>query len=60
MAQDNTRYTIAELRNALFDAATQCDKWAEESIIGGWSTHQVKANRDMADNLRRIASTPYP
>lgn len=35
------------------EAADTCDRWAEESRSGGWSTHQVKANRELADTLRR-------
>lgn len=28
--------------------AAQLDRWANESIQGGWSTHQVKPQRDLA------------
>lgn len=37
-------------------AADKCDGWAEQSVGGGWSTHQVKPNRELADTLRRRAS----
>ncbi len=40
----------------LRDTADLCDRWAEESKSGGWSTHQVDENRATADNLRRQAS----
>lgn len=43
------------LRQALLNAAEQCDRWADESQRGGWSTHQVSANRKLADELRRVA-----
>ena len=36
--------------------AARCDAWADESERGGWSTHQVKANRAMADECRRRAA----
>ena len=36
--------------------ADTCDEWAEQSRFGGWSTHQVQANKDMANKLRREAS----
>lgn len=32
------------------------DGWVSESLSGGWSTHQVKANEDMANRLRRSAA----
>lgn len=35
--------------------AAVCDKWASESRAGGWSTHQVDANRNLANDLRRAA-----
>lgn len=37
-------------------AADQLDRWAMESRTGGWSTHQVTANRRWADECRRQAS----
>lgn len=45
----------ARLSEALLSAANQCDRWADESRNGGWSTHQVAANRKLADTLRRAA-----
>lgn len=44
--------TIAFLNNL----ADTLDKWASESQSGGWSTHQVKANREQADACRRQAA----
>jgi hypothetical protein len=32
------------------------DRWADESKSGGWSTHQVKANREGANDCRRQAA----
>lgn len=32
------------------------DAWADESRRGGWSTHQVEANRQQANNARRYAA----
>jgi hypothetical protein len=46
-------YIINTLIAVLEDAAWHCDKWAKESESGGWSTHQVDANRKLADHLRR-------
>jgi len=40
----------------LDDAADTLDAWARESQSGGWSTHQVAANRKLADDHRRKAS----
>lgn len=31
------------------------DGWAEQSMSGGWSTHQVEANRQTADMCRTKA-----
>lgn len=36
--------------------ADKLDGWATESRSGGWSTHQVAANRDAADDCRRRAA----
>jgi len=40
----------------LEDMADLCDAWANESKDGGWSTHQVKAHREAANECRRRAS----
>lgn len=37
--------------------ADQLDAWAKESREGGWSTHQVEANRKMALECRARAGT---
>lgn len=47
--------TLRDARNAMLSAARICDDWARESQSGGWSTHQVQANRNHADYLRREA-----
>lgn len=36
--------------------ADRLDGWANESRTGGWSTHQVDANRKAADDCRRQRS----
>lgn len=36
--------------------ANTLDEWAQQSLTGGWSTHQVKANREEANNCRRQAA----
>lgn len=36
--------------------ANRLDGWARESQSGGWSTHQVSANRSAADDCRRMAA----
>jgi len=36
--------------------ADTLDEWAERSIRGGWSTHQVEANRAAANECRRMAA----
>ena len=35
------------------DEARQLDQWAEESIKGSWSTHQVESMRNRAAFLRK-------
>lgn len=47
---------IDALVKAINEAANTCDRWAEESLSGGWSTHQVAANRELANRLRRAAA----
>lgn len=39
----------------LVQVAATLDRWAHESLRGGWSTHQVKANQELADDCRRHA-----
>lgn len=37
----------------LLRVAVQLDVWADESISGGWSTHQVTPMRNLAAQIRR-------
>lgn len=48
-----TPHTVADLLNRV---AAKVDGWADESLSGGWSTHQVKANRTVAAELRLKAA----
>lgn len=36
--------------------ANRLDGWAQQSRDYGWSTHQVKANEDAANQCRRVAA----
>lgn len=45
---------IRALRSTLNAEAALLDKWAADSVAGGWSTHQVEPMRRRADELRRI------
>ena len=54
---------IVSLRGELIDTvifldgvANQLDLWAKQSQGGGWSTHQVEANQQWANNCRRRAA----
>ncbi|MEY9247584.1 hypothetical protein [Bradyrhizobium elkanii] len=40
----------------LENLADTLDGWAEQSVRGSWSTHQVAANRAEADRCRRKAA----
>ncbi len=35
----------------------QLDAWANQSLGGGWSTHQVEPQRKLADELSRYIRT---
>lgn len=48
--------TTSELIRFLENSASLLDRWAEESLRGGWSTHQVEPNRGLANDMRRMAS----
>jgi hypothetical protein len=48
--------TLEKTVNFLEGLANTLDGWAEASTAGGWSTHQVKANRDAANDCRRHAA----
>ena len=37
-----------KVRLLLIEIAAQLEKWAVESVSGGWSTHQVRPMRDLA------------
>ena len=47
---------LTEAAEFLDDLANRLDGWATESRTGGWSTHQVKANLDAANDCRRKAA----
>lgn len=47
---------MRETEEFLFALADKLDGWAKESLDGGWSTHQVQANRDAANDCRRQAA----
>lgn len=34
--------------------AQTCESWAVESVNGGWSTHQVDRNRELAEAAREF------
>lgn len=36
--------------------ADRLDRWAHQSRVGGWSTHQVDDNIEAANDCRRIAA----
>jgi hypothetical protein len=42
---------VKEYRQKLWELAAQLEKWADESLYGGWSTHQVKPMRDKAKDI---------
>lgn len=44
---------LLSMAEYLHELANQMDDWAEESRIGGWSTHQVAAQRELANQIRR-------
>lgn len=46
------RNTVLTMR----EEAEQLEKWADESQIGGWSTHQVDPMRKRAAELRTAAA----
>lgn len=48
--------TLIEAADFLDAVANKLDRWARDSVSGGWSTHQVKPNREMADECRRTAA----
>lgn len=46
---------ISARAQVMLAAADLCDSWAIASQSGGWSTHQVEANRRLAQQLRDAA-----
>ena len=47
---------VKELVEFLEDTANKLDLWAAQSLNGGWSTHQVEGNRELANECRRRAA----
>jgi hypothetical protein len=52
----NLRGELVDTAIFLDGVANQLDQWAKESRNGGWSTHQVEANIQWANNCRRRAA----
>lgn len=50
------RKLVTTLANKLESVSSVCRKWAAESENGGWSTHQVSANREVASELAMVAA----
>jgi hypothetical protein len=48
------RKRISELEEQLRKTAEQLRRWANESLTGGWSTHQVDPMRRYADKIDEI------
>lgn len=50
--------TVASLEAITFldEMADRLDRWADETIAGSWSTHQVSANREASSDCRRVAA----
>jgi hypothetical protein len=53
---DEARRALEKAEQLFSNVADQCDAWARESRDGGWSTHQVDANRKMAVMCRDEAA----
>jgi hypothetical protein len=53
---------IEVLEAALQEEIATLRRWADESVRGGWSTHQVQPMRDRANALALILcdATPRP
>lgn len=49
---------VEAFRAELLRAAEQCETWAREAKSGGWSTHQVRENNELAAELRRVVGNP--
>jgi len=43
-----------DLQEALRKIASQLRAWANESLNGGWSTHQVQPQRDLATQIEAM------
>jgi hypothetical protein len=50
---------LRETADLLMKMADEIDGWADQSLAGGWSTHQVKPNRVAASKLREQAAKLY-
>lgn len=50
---------LRETADYLMKMADDIDGWADQSKSGGWSTHQVKANRAAAKAMRERAARLY-
>jgi hypothetical protein len=48
------RKGAGRLGETLRGVAEQLDKWATESLSGGWSTHQVEPMRKLSHHIRTL------
>jgi hypothetical protein len=53
LREDEKQAKIDELHRILDAVAKQMNIWADQSIKGGWSTHQVEPMRKLAGEIRR-------
>lgn len=54
-----TKEKILGLKEAisfLDSMAKELNSWAEESLSGGWSTHQVYQNREQSKKCKELSS----
>jgi len=58
---DNELDALRAYRAMLLKSANQLEDWANESISGGWSTHQVSPMRCLAQEIfALLGKTAYP
>jgi len=50
---------LLSLRGEIEKTITQLHRWADESLRGGWSTHQVEPQRRFADDLGKAMMKSY-
>lgn len=50
------KHQLQDTKVTLLKAAREIHRWAQQSVNGGWSTHQVELNLNLSEKLTEEAN----